>query len=407
MASGILQTMIIAGGGAPPGMPTGFGGGGGAGLGLPSQPLLGGGAGSGGYPFGVGSGYPFGSYFPGVPGFNSLGGMPGVPSVGPILNAMQQAAANGTTLIQNASGGNASGGPGGNASGAAGGVGGAGGAGGVGGNGGVNIAGGGTTTVVGGTVVGAPAASASAPVTSGDTSASPAAGPTGSSSGTTTIPGTTIQVPTQTVKNQKWSKQRNNPATVQTAPTTATGATPQQQWQSQMQKSQSQRQGRSGFQHGNMRQVQQKPAAPAAPTTAHGKYAVARFSRACDCENTYDDVVLERHAIRRPRQPCNYPGPSSYERAPVLLTDEFPFIHGYGFRPFEQVYIRIRLALYGDEEMDENPHMLHDGRVAVTDHDGSFVTLFEVDMNQAYNAAGLIQAHGRHSDKVARQRVEL
>jgi hypothetical protein len=395
MASGIISTILrgMGPGRGPGGFP-----GAGAGAGAPGI----GGLGGAGFPFGSGMPpgypspypYPFESPFPGTPGVTTgfLSGVPSLPGLPPVVNAVT-AAGGVPALIQNASGGNASGGAGGNAIaiGGNGGIGGAGGAGGIGGAGGVNIAGG--TVVTPPTVTTVPAASA----------------------GTNTVPGTTIQLPPQSMKNRQQHHRRNQPATAATTasstmPVTATGQPVAQAQQEAAMQMWQQRTGQTGQHHqgaGAQQHKQLLQQHASAPTTAKGKYAIARFSRAIELGDTFDDYALERRAIHFQRR-YNYPGSHVYERRePVLLADEFPFVHGYHFKPYEQVYIRIRLVCYGDDEIEQDPYIYHDFRVAVTDKHGSFVTLFEIDDRHAYSAAGLVQAHGKHSDLFARQRINL
>jgi len=90
------------------------------------------------------------------------------------------------------------------------------------------------------------------------------------------------------------------------------------------------------------------------------------------------------------------------------LLVELPWVHGYGFRPHENVYVRIRLVVYGYDEIEEHPQVLQDHQTVQCDASGSFVAMFEVDLSdESSSAAGLVEAHGTSSKKFARQRVEI
>ena len=92
----------------------------------------------------------------------------------------------------------------------------------------------------------------------------------------------------------------------------------------------------------------------------------------------------------------------------ALVIDNFPWVHGYGFAPYEQVYVRIRLVLYGYDEIEQQPQVLQDHHMVQCDSTGSFVTMFEVDLyDDQSSAAGLVEAIGTHSKKFARQRLEI
>jgi hypothetical protein len=90
------------------------------------------------------------------------------------------------------------------------------------------------------------------------------------------------------------------------------------------------------------------------------------------------------------------------------LSDNFPFVHGYNYAPHETVYVRIKLVLYGNEELEEDPWVAEDHRMVQCNGSGSFVTLFDVDLqDESTRAAGLIEGHGKNSDRFARQRVSI
>ena len=142
-----------------------------------------------------------------------------------------------------------------------------------------------------------------------------------------------------------------------------------------------------------------------------GKFAVARLTRAEDLYPSTDfDAALERKGLMK-RPACHCP---SYfyqgdKEPPFLLSDQFPFVHGYSFHAGEEVYIRIRLVLYGSSEIEQDPLVLEDSRIVECDEYGSFVALFEVDIpgDELVNTAGLVEALGRNSGKFARQRVTI
>ena len=95
-------------------------------------------------------------------------------------------------------------------------------------------------------------------------------------------------------------------------------------------------------------------------------------------------------------------------KPPIVLSDEFPFVHIFNFLPNEQVYVRIRMVLYGNEELEEEPWVVEDYRIDICDEYGSCVTVFEVDIPDEFvGAAGLLEVHGMESGKYARQRIAL
>jgi hypothetical protein len=227
------------------------------------------------------------------------------------------------------------------------------------------------------------------------------------------IPGTTITVPVKTTASPIQPVQAPTQTAAPTivpqtmaaspqipiAPTTSpTAVTPQ---------STPSRHGGTRYSQQHQQQQMWQPQQQHQQT--RGRYSVALLTRAEDLYPSSElDAALERKGLMK-RPACHCP---SYfyqgdKEPPFLLSDQFPFVHGYNFHPGEDVYIRIRLVLYGNPEIEENPLVLEDHRMAQCDEHGSFVTLFQVDIGEMENAAGLIECLGNSSKKFGRQRVEL
>lgn len=284
--------------------------------------------------------------------------------------------------------------------------------------------------------------------TTGTSTQTPASTSTTTSGGT--IPGTTISLPPQSQQNtqlHQWNQRQQQFGTQQ--PTQTAAQQQLNQWNQQQsnlrnQWNQQQRFG-GGFNRGGggqtqfggfnrsplQQQIQQfgstggfgfgggfggisgapggaggAPAAQAAPTstaTRTSRYAVARMARADRWYPESDaEMNLEQKSMLMSRGcQCSL----HYDRPPVVMVYNFPFVHGANFQPFEQVFVRLKLVVYGDEFWENEPHVVHDARWVTANEYGSFVSLFEVDAS--FKMAGLLEAHGTQSDKFARQRIEI
>lgn len=98
----------------------------------------------------------------------------------------------------------------------------------------------------------------------------------------------------------------------------------------------------------------------------------------------------------------------------MILGDQFPYLHGYNFVPHEQVYVRTKVVLYGTDELEEEdtePWVMEDAVLTQCDKTGAFVCLMGIDMDDVEGdtarGAGIIEAHGRHSGRYGRQRLDL
>lgn len=144
--------------------------------------------------------------------------------------------------------------------------------------------------------------------------------------------------------------------------------------------------------------------------------AKSRLARACDCEVPPMAADLERTSLSYGKSECNrctYPF-SKGQRKPMILGDQFPYLHGYNFIPGEQVYVRTKVVLYGTDELEEEdtePWVMEDSALVNCDRTGAFVCLMDIDMDyvdgDTARGAGLVEAHGRSSGRYGRQRLDL
>jgi hypothetical protein len=144
--------------------------------------------------------------------------------------------------------------------------------------------------------------------------------------------------------------------------------------------------------------------------------AKSRLARACDCEVPPMAADLERSSLSYGKSECNrctFPFSKGMNK-PMILGDEFPYLHGYNFIPGEQVYVRTKVVLYGTDELEEEdtePWIMEDSAIVNCDRTGAFVCHMDIDMDyvdgDTARGAGMVEAHGRHSGRYGRQRLDL